>query len=273
MDIIKRMKNEPRTIIAIINFLSFFLPWISFDVSVSAFGVGYDASESVTGFGMISYSVFGILFYITPVILIALPFLKSLKEYDKYIYLVLPIWSVIAMFITCAVLASVSMESSGLLDSSTRIPKLIGFWIALICNVMVIIYTLVKDFHIQSASDIEDNIKNINVDAFSNVARELSSTIQATATIECKECGFKMPRGKKFCSNCGSPIVEEQKVIYRYKCSKCGKKSNSKSNFCADCGGSIVSYVAATTCKNCGEKVSPDAKYCAACGTKVEEEQ
>ena len=272
MNIVKTMKNEPRTIIAIINFLSFFLPWISVDVSVSAFGVGFDSSTSITGFGMISYSMFGFLFYVTPVIMLAIPFIDSLKKYEKYIYLILPIWSVIAMFITSALLASACMETSGLLDGSTKIPKLIGFWIAFACNVLIIGYTLVKDYNIRTASDLEENIKNINVESISNVARELGSSIQATASVECSQCGFKMPRGKKFCSNCGAQLVEEQKMISKYKCSKCGKKSNAKTNFCPDCGGVIVSYTAVTTCRNCGEKLPENAAFCASCGTKVEEE-
>ncbi|MDY4971154.1 MAG: zinc ribbon domain-containing protein [Lachnospiraceae bacterium] len=161
-------------------------------------------------------------------------------------------------------------------DGSTKIPKLIGFWIALLCNIVIIVYTLIKNYHIRSVSDMEENIKKmqkINAESLSNAARELSSTLQSTTTVECKQCGFKMPRGKKFCSNCGSPVVMEPKVIQGYKCSKCGRKSDSKSNFCSDCGGDIISYTIATTCRNCGEKLSEGALYCSSCGTKVEEEE
>ena len=161
MNTIKMLKREPRTVIAIINFLSFFLPWISFDVSVSGFGGVYGASESVTGFGMISYSVFGILFYITPVILTVVPFIESLRKYEKYIYLILPVFSIIDMFFTCSILTSAEVESIGLFDGSTKIPKLIGFWIALLCNIVIIVYTLIKNYHIRSVSDMEENIKKM----------------------------------------------------------------------------------------------------------------
>ena len=71
MDYIEITKN--RSIIAIVNIISFFLPWISFDVSVKG-ELGADYSTSITGFGMISYSVFRFILYYATIIIIAIPF-------------------------------------------------------------------------------------------------------------------------------------------------------------------------------------------------------
>jgi len=271
MDYIKEITKEPRSIIAIVNIISFFLPWISFDVSVSAFGVGADYSTSITGFGMISYSVFGVLFYIMPIIIIAIPFVKALKEYEKYLYLILPIWSIVAMFITCSILKPAQVEVT-LVDNSLKIPKLIGFWIALLCNVLILVITILKKKGVMSASSNEtnNNLKNINVKNISNVAREIGASIQSSAFVECKKCGNKIQRGKKFCPNCGEKIVVEQKIVKKYQCSQCGRKASANEKFCSECGAPIKEYVISTTCPNCGGKVSSDAAFCSSCGAKIE---
>ena len=80
MEMIKKITKEPRSIIAIVNFISFFLPWVSFDASVA----GYSSSTKVTGFGMISYSVLGIAFYVVPIFIVALPFIEKRPMMEQY---------------------------------------------------------------------------------------------------------------------------------------------------------------------------------------------
>lgn len=214
MEMIKKITKEPRSIIAIVNFISFFLPWVSFDASVA----GYSSSTKVTGFGMISYSVLGIAFYVVPIFIVALPFIESLREYAKKIYLVLSIWSILCMFITCSLLASTEASYDGAVSASVHIPKLLGFWIALICNVLIFAITLMQNKSASSSGQSNVNLKNvnlknINMENISNAAHEIGATIQSSAFVECKKCGNKIPRGKKFCSNCGEKVAVEEKVI------------------------------------------------------------
>lgn len=155
MEMIKKIIKEPRSIIAIVNFISFFLPWVSFDASVA----GYSSSTKVTGFGMISYSVLGIAFYVVPIFIVALPFIESLREYAKKIYLVLSIWSILCMFITCSLLASTEASYDGAVSASVHIPKLLGFWIALICNVLIFAITLLQNKSASSSGQSNVNLK------------------------------------------------------------------------------------------------------------------
>lgn len=273
MEMIKKITKEPRSIIAIVNFISFFLPWVSFDASVA----GYSSSTKVTGFGMISYSVLGIAFYVVPIFIVALPFIESLREYAKKIYLVLSIWSILCMFITCSLLASTEASYDGAVSASVHIPKLLGFWIALICNVLIFAITLLQNKSASSSGQSKVNLKNvnlknINMENISNAAHEIGATIQSSAFVECKKCGNKIPRGKKFCSNCGEKVAVEEKVIKKYKCSGCGKPATAKDKFCSDCGAPIEEYIDANVCPNCGKKVLENASFCTFCGTKIEKE-
>ena len=183
MEMIKKITKEPRSIIAIVNFISFFLPWVSFDASVA----GYSSSTKVTGFGMISYSVLGIAFYVVPVFIVALPFIESLREYAKKIYLVLSIWSILCMFITCSLLASTEASYDGAVSASVHIPKLLGFWIALICNVLIFAITLLRNKSASSSGQSNVNLKNvnlknINMESISNAGHEIGATIRNTVS-------------------------------------------------------------------------------------------
>ena len=60
MNIIEKMKKEVRMIFAIINFISFFLPWVAVSAtsSTSFLGEVFSGTNtvSVTGFGLMEYS-------------------------------------------------------------------------------------------------------------------------------------------------------------------------------------------------------------------------
>lgn len=48
--------------------------------------------------------------------------------------------------------------------------------------------------------------------------------------IKCPNCGTEVPKGNKFCGNCGTKLEEE------YLCKKCGQKLDAGSKFCGNCG-------------------------------------
>lgn len=179
MKIIEKMKKEPRMILALINFLSFFLPWISLSTSGSTeiFGERISTGEigaSVTGFGILEYSLFGIVCYMIPVIIFALPFMKSTKKIAHYLYILLPIIAIIMMFIVSILVGSTAGSySSDFINLTTSVHRMIGFWIALICNIAVVIVTGVKDFHIKSKDDLKKSLKNADIE---NITSEFSET-------------------------------------------------------------------------------------------------
>ncbi len=77
----------------------------------------------------------------------------------------------------------------------------------------------------------------------------------------CVKCGAVIPRGAKFCLNCGEKIEAEQPETT--VCPKCGK-SVPKANFCPECGYKMV-----LNCPKCGKFLQPGTKFCPDCGEKI----
>lgn len=216
MNIIEKLKKEPRMILAVVNFISFFLPWVSFNASGSTviFGEVYSTGEvgtSITGFGLLEYSSIGIICYIIPIILFVLPFLKSTKKITHYLYVLLPIIAIILMFLISILVASAGGEyTSDFINLSTSVDRLIGFWIAGACNIAIVIITAVRDFHIKSTDDLKSSIKNADIEnitsQFSEAAKDLGSNIQKSTLATCPKCGNKIAKGRKTCPKCGKNI-------------------------------------------------------------------
>lgn len=216
MNIIEKLKKEPRMILAVVNFISFFLPWVSFNASGSTviFGEVYSTGEigtSITGFGLLEYSSIGILCYIIPIILFVLPFLKSTKKITHYLYVLLPIIAIILMFLVSILVASAGGEyTSDFMNLSTSVDRLVGFWIAGACNIAIVVITAVRDFHIKSTKDLKSSIKNADIEnitsQFSETAKDLGNNIQKSTLVTCPKCGNKIAKGKKICPKCGKSI-------------------------------------------------------------------
>lgn len=55
--------------------------------------------------------------------------------------------------------------------------------------------------------------------------------------VECQNCGVEAVEGAKFCKNCGSEIVWQEKEVKSTKfCSNCGFEMKSDIKFCPECG-------------------------------------
>lgn len=216
MKIMDKMKKEPRMILAIINFISFFLPWVSLNASGSTeiFGEVFSTGEigtSVTGFGIMEYSFIGIICYVIPIILFALPFMKSTEKIAHYLYILLPIIAIILMFLVSLLVGSAGGQyTSDFVSVQASVHRMIGFWIAGGCNIAVIVWTAVKDFHIKSKDDLKKSLKNADIEnitsQFSEAAKGLGSNIQKSASATCPKCGSKIPKGNKKCPKCGKTI-------------------------------------------------------------------
>lgn len=79
--------------------------------------------------------------------------------------------------------------------------------------------------------------------------------------ITCPNCNKEVPKGSKFCLECGTKIeiIAENEVV----CPVCGKKT-TKAKFCMECGASLV-----VKCEKCGAEVPNGAKFCLQCGEKI----
>lgn len=277
MNIIDKIKKEPRMIIAAVNLISFLLPWISINTTVKVMGVSGGASASVSGFGMVSYSVVGVVFFVIPIIELLTPFFKQTENYAKYIYLILPIVSLILMFMIGTIVSGGSVDAGGGSSSaSTDVDKLIGYWIALVCNIAVIGYTLIKDCNIKSGEDIKRGIQNIDMtdiaSQMQNKAREIGGNVQQSVYVDCPGCGNKILKGKKFCAICGTRIIEEEKVDARkVKCSVCGSFAPDGTKFCTNCGNELR-LAEQLKCSKCNTLITEGMKFCPNCGNSIYKE-
>ncbi len=81
--------------------------------------------------------------------------------------------------------------------------------------------------------------------------------------IKCASCGASIPKGGKFCLECGEKVETPKDENFR-KCSNCGAIV-PEGKFCLECGNKLEA-----NCIQCGARLFPDAKFCLECGTKVE---
>jgi len=94
-------------------------------------------------------------------------------------------------------------------------------------------------------------------------ASEAAKAAQANMA-RCPKDGTLAPAGTKFCSECGSPMVQPALDV----CPNCGTGTKG-AKFCPECGAKIERAAPApTACPNCGVEIK-GAKFCPECGTKV----
>ena len=284
MNIIDKLKKEPRMLLALINFISFFFPWIAVTAMASAevMGetVGSNADTSMTGFGLTTYSMVGIIFYLIPIILFVIPFIKQIENAARYLYLLLPVIALILMFTIGAFVSSVGGSASVAgMEYSTEVDRLVGYWIALICNIGIIIFTLMKDYNIKSGEDLKKNLQNIDVENLttqvSEMARDIGSNVQKSMFVECPQCGNKVAKGKRFCAKCGTAMIEETKAAANkniMQCTSCGTQMGKGTKFCPNCGSKVEQEPQKLKCSNCGCELEKNTKFCPECGTKTSEE-
>lgn len=287
MKVVEKIKHEPRMILAVIIFASLFLPWVSVEVSSSVEGVGEVAggAGAVTGFALIQSSILGMLFIITPVIIFLLPLIEQTKSANRYLYLLIPVVSLVLMFFIGSFISGAGgMDVNiGGASVSSAVNKKIGFWIAAAGYVLVIGYTLMKDYDIKSGEYIKNTVQNIDVgnitSKVSNAAKDIGDSMQKTLFIECPQCMNRVQKGKKFCSKCGAAISVEEECStitedVTFKCDSCGEVLNKNTKFCPNCGKNVsaIKKPYELKCKKCGIQLTKKNKFCPECGTPAKEE-
>jgi len=103
-------------------------------------------------------------------------------------------------------------------------------------------------------------VKNTMGDAFGGIQQSQTTpqTTPSQATSLCTNCNNQLPKGAKFCLECGQPVISENEMI----CPSCNTKT-PKGKFCLECGTSMVKK-----CSECNTEIPPNGKFCLECGHK-----
>ncbi len=225
MEYIDKIKKEPRLIIAALNIIFFFLPWIS--ISVGDWGL--DISGNASGFALISdrFSVFFLL--LIAIFLLAIPFIPVIKAFTKLLYVAVPLIAIILSFIFTA---GVTGSAFGV-----DVNHGIGFWLSILANLALIVLTFIFDFKINSKTIKQKGLQGVFSDVagqLTNSASEMASGFsnpKATpANVVCPSCSNSVAQGTKFCPKCGTQLPEAK------KCTGCGAELPAGTAFCSNCG-------------------------------------
>lgn len=95
-------------------------------------------------------------------------------------------------------------------------------------------------------------------------AAPLGAAADVEKKIICTKCSAVVPKGMKFCGNCGAPVEVE-----KAKCQQCGAELISGMKFCGNCGAPVAAKK--RVCPNCGKEIQEGLKFCGDCGMKIEE--
>ncbi len=107
--------------------------------------------------------------------------------------------------------------------------------------------TMLPDKQVHSENDImPPNIQENNQTDFPSANKRIGTIeepfeFETEVQITCKNCGKLLLKGKKFCSQCGTPV------------------GNGRSSYLAE----------STKCPTCGNNVNANKKFCSQCGTKI----
>lgn len=99
-----------------------------------------------------------------------------------------------------------------------------------------------------------------------NVAQGTMGAVQpvqqpaASDSITCPACRTQLPKGARFCFNCGGKVEEE------LLCPDCGTRLVKGAKFCFNCGRKMTVQ---TACPKCGAPLNGSSKFCMECGEKL----
>lgn len=88
-------------------------------------------------------------------------------------------------------------------------------------------------------------------------------------TPSCRNCGAEISAGKKFCSQCGTPVsfASPAPVQLSTTCSQCGIELKANAKFCSGCGLLVaVLSPQPAICHQCNAPLKTNARFCSSCG-------
>ena len=123
------------TVLCILMLVSLLLPFISVGASMSVAGISGSSDTSINGFSLISEVSFSaILLPLMPVIIILSNYISIFDAYKKYLSLGCSLLTILLLLIIPKLSSSASAEGA-MVDIS--ISRLIGFWIMLVCAILL----------------------------------------------------------------------------------------------------------------------------------------
>jgi hypothetical protein len=235
MKFLDKFKKEPRLIIAAVNFLFLFLPWIS--VSIEGMDLldiqGVNFAAYISGFAWLfklSNTLLGILVFLLIAFLIVIPFVPVLEKFNKLLFLIVPLLAIIFSFI-----ATTGLPSSNNIFFESKANHGLGFWLSILAFLAIIVFTFIIDFKVSGQSIKQKGFKGVVSDIagqFSSSASEIAAglTQPKTEQVLCPSCNNGVPKGTKFCPQCGTQLPEAK------KCAGCGAELPTGTAFCSICG-------------------------------------
>ncbi len=137
-------------ILCAICVLALVLPFCSASVSANVAGYSADSEASVNGIKMVTSGLWGILFLVGLVAVLAAAYVKQLGVYKKIVQLIASGVMVLTLFMSPAAALSSGAEAGG--DSASvdiDISYGIGFWIMLICSLALAGLAVISFFQLK----------------------------------------------------------------------------------------------------------------------------
>lgn len=280
-----------------------FLPWASMKTSAEVMDVSESMKESYSGLQMSQLTILGSLVFLIPFALLIMELVTQIHLDMKLFYLLGAL-----LGIAIGVFGFIRLKSVGDMDIggevasvSNKLSPGIGFFGTIILYIVIVVYTLIKDYALSKQALKEKGVKG----AFSEIAGDVTSGISeqvgkvqtgeflnagAKPSVKCPNCGADVAGGKKFCAKCGGKIqTAEQpqekkspsagssgKTVKQYlaklkniTCESCGANVSAGTKFCPDCGTKIIIMVTPELC-TCGAKLIEGKQFCPDCGAKVQ---
>lgn len=240
----EKIKSMPRLTAAVICIVMLFFPFVASEVNAS-------------GLECIKTNGLSILLLLIPVfiILVDLNVVKLQNNIDNKLILGCSVINIALLIYTWYHTAKANQgleEIAGMFgqESTVKIRPGIGLIISLIADVVIIIITLKKHFDIDVVDkvkqNIPDNVNLPNVDLSKvnlpnvdiskiNIPNAEMLTNKGTK-VTCTQCGATLSTSKKFCDQCGTPVVLPKKMV----CITCKKVYLPNTKFCSECGGQLI---------------------------------
>ncbi len=235
-----------------------FMPMVKINLSEALFwdDIKITGVEALLGVELwedmqLEMSIFAIFLFLFPLVMILSYYVRQMENIRKYVIYISPIGSILALFMmkrTYSSRAEVSVSSS------------IGFWIYLFLAIVLLALAFLQTFS-------SDGISKGSINEVRAVSEEVN---HEPNTVECQNCGNKVLKGKKFCSKCGSPMLDETVIKEEILCSQCGRKVPKEAKYCPVCGAKTGGVPSKVLCKNCGTELGENVKFCPKCGTRKE---
>ena len=181
------------TIFCIATVLVLFLPFCTVSAGVSsAYIDDVSTSESITGFNLISNSVFWAYFLLLcPVVLVAINYIEPIKKYKSILSIVLPIIAIISQFIILfaskkSVASILGGEEIDLLGTqiSVKLAPAMGFYLLMICYIGTVIAGAMTFYGLQlnkaGITELGNKIKESGLKGLDSLKESTSNAVNST---------------------------------------------------------------------------------------------